>query len=104
MARLLTKAGHTVRLAHTVAEAAAAIEQESFHLLISDIGLPDGSGLDVIERLRTKSPVPAIALSGYGMEHDVSRSKAAGFSVHLVKPVNIATFRKTVAELLTQSV
>jgi CheY-like chemotaxis protein len=55
--------------------------------LISDLGLPDGSGLEVVRAYREMSRGPAIALSGYGMEEDVKRSLEAGFDVHLTKPV-----------------
>jgi DNA-binding NarL/FixJ family response regulator len=56
-------------------------------LLISDIGLPDGSGLDLMKQLRSRYGMKGIALSGYGTEDDVRRSRAAGFHSHLTKPV-----------------
>ena len=88
MARLLAKRGHSVRTASMVAEALQHATAETFELMICDIGLPDGSGLDVLRQLHDHRPVKAIALSGYGMEADIKRSLEAGFDVHLTKPLN----------------
>ena len=79
--RLLTRAGHGVVTATSVASAVAAAEAGQFDGLISDLGLPDGTGLDVITKLRARQPqLRGIALSGYGMDEDVRRSLEAGFS------------------------
>jgi two-component system CheB/CheR fusion protein len=61
---------------------------EAFDVVVSDLGLPDGTGHEVIRRLRATRSVPGIALSGYGSDHDVDRALAAGFDVHLTKPVD----------------
>jgi PAS domain S-box-containing protein len=90
LCRLLTRAGYVVISAPDVAAAAAAASRECFDLLISDLGLPDGDGQDVIRRVRACRMVPAISMSGYGMEEDVRRSRAAGFAMHLVKPIALA--------------
>ena len=96
--RLLVRAGHQVTTATSVAAAARAGETALFDVLISDLGLPDGTGLDVLARLRTSQPrLRAIALSGYGMEEDVRRSLQAGFSAHLVKPVDFDQLRLALA-------
>jgi len=87
LARLLKGAGFAVILAEDAAGALAEMERESFDVLLSDIGLPDGSGTDVMRGLRARGTVPGIAMSGFGMEEDVRRSREAGFSEHLVKPV-----------------
>ena len=56
--------------------------------MISDLGLPDRNGFELLKQIHTAQPhVPAIALSGYGMDEDVKRAKDAGFMAHLVKPV-----------------
>jgi signal transduction histidine kinase len=89
MARLLETYGHRVTTAGRLADALAAIEQHQFDLVISDLGLPDGSGLDFVRVFRARSNAPAIALTGYGMDDDVQRCIEAGFSVHLTKPVSI---------------
>lgn len=99
---LLGRAGYDVITASDVAGAAAAAEREPFDLLISDLGLPDGNGHDVIRRVRAHRIVPAIAMSGYGMDEDVRRSREAGFTEHLVKPIDvpqlITAIRRVTAE------
>jgi PAS domain S-box-containing protein len=85
---LLRQRGYHVRTVHSMTSAIEAARQERFDLVISDIGLPDGSGLDVIRKLHSMMPVKGIALSGYGMEEDIRRSREAGFAEHLVKPIS----------------
>ena len=91
--RLISRAGHTVTTACTVADAREAIARDGFDLLLSDLGLPDGSGLEVIAALREKSDIPAVAMSGYGMEADLARTRAAGFIEHIIKPVDADALR-----------
>jgi PAS domain S-box-containing protein len=101
MQRLLTAAGHVVTHAGSVAAALALVDAESFDLLLSDLGLPDGSGLDLLRAIRGKGlKLPAIALSGYGHQQDLARSAAAGFAVHLVKPVNPVKLEETLKSVL----
>ena len=95
LCRLLQRAGHEVTLATTVREARELIASDDtrargsdFDILISDLGLPDGSGQDLMRDLAAKHPIPGIALSGYGMKDDVENSMAAGFSRHITKPVD----------------
>jgi len=90
MERLLRQIGHRVTGVTTVASATAAAAQDGFDLIISDLGLPDGSGLDVMRQLRDRYSGRAIALTGYGMESDVTASRDAGFAEHLTKPVDLA--------------
>ena len=71
-----------------------------FDLLISDIGLPDRSGYELMQELRAKNGLPGIALSGFGMENDISRARAAGFSDHLTKPINFERLEKAIRNLL----
>ncbi len=87
--RLMTKAGYAVSIASNVVTALALAARETFDLLISDLGLPDGTGYDVMTGLQKIQPLPGIAMSGYGMEDDVRRSREAGFGAHLVKPVEV---------------
>lgn len=87
---LLKRRGHVVRMASMVNEAVDALGEEPFDVLVSDIGLPDGSGYDILERASPQSPhMVSVALSGFGMEQDLRRSAAAGFSDHLVKPIAV---------------
>ena len=84
MARLLRALGHEVREAGTLAGALGVARSERFDLIVSDIGLPDGSGLDLMRRvIAIRGKVPSIALTGFGMEEDIQRSREAGFSAHM---------------------
>ncbi len=72
------------------ADFATALEKgtrSGFDLMIADLSLPDGNGWELLERLQRRSPVKAIAMSGYGEERDLARSRTSGFLEHLVKPV-----------------
>jgi len=89
LARLLMHRSFEVLTAASLAEARTLAGSKEFHLLISDIGLPDGNGYDLMIELQKDRPVKGIALTGYGMEHDVARSQQAGFVAHLTKPVGI---------------
>ncbi|MDZ4403976.1 ATP-binding protein [Prosthecobacter sp.] len=100
--RLMTRWGHTVTTASTVAQASRALASDTFDLLLSDIGLPDGSGLEVIAALRERSDIPAVAMSGYGMEADIARAHAAGFTEHIVKPVTADALRKMLTRFSAQ--
>ena len=98
MRRLLMGDGHQVKTAGDVATALQMINQCEFDLLLSDLGLPDGSGLDLMRTLRQRGKtLPGIALSGYGQEQDVNQSRAAGFAKHLTKPVNLVQLEEAIA-------
>ena len=99
MVFLLQRDGHTVFAASSAAEALAIADREPCDVLISDIGLPDASGLHLMREIRRLHGWPGIALSGYGMSADIEESRAAGFSVHIIKPVKIAALRQALADL-----
>ena len=85
----LAEEGHEVETTGEIAAALSLVNQQTFDLLISDLGLPDGSGHDLIRQLRSQGyTFPGIALSGYGQEADVQRSYSAGFVAHLIKPTS----------------
>jgi two-component system CheB/CheR fusion protein len=89
MQMVLTLSGHTVEPAGDVATALELAGQHAFDLLVSDLGLPDGSGQDLMRELRVRGhKFPGIALSGYGQEEDIRRSHEAGFAAHLTKPAS----------------
>ena len=90
LAALLQKRAYHVVTASSLIEARTAAANNDFQLLISDIGLPDGTGNDLMIDLKARGNIAGIALTGYGMEADVSESLRAGFLVHLTKPVSIA--------------
>ncbi len=98
--RLLKSLGYDVQTAGTVAEALSATESRTFDLVISDLGLPDGTGYDLIRRIGARRPTKAIALSGYGMEEDVQLGREAGFAAHLTKPVNFEQLEFCIADLM----
>ncbi|MCD6050056.1 MAG: hypothetical protein K0Q55_1459 [Verrucomicrobia bacterium] len=99
---LLQRRGYLVSIADRVATALATAAKEPFDVLISDLGLPDGTGYDVIASLRQQRSFPAIALSGYGMEDDLRKCQEAGFSEHLVKPVRMAQLEEALARVLSR--
>lgn len=104
LVRLLKRDGHEVKTASTAEAALQAAAGGPCDLVISDLGLPDGSGLELMHQLRTTYGLEGIALSGYGMGADRARSRAAGFVAHLVKPVNIGELRKAVADAVAHRV
>jgi PAS domain S-box-containing protein len=98
--KLLSRRGLDVAVAGSVGEALDLAAGRKFDFVISDVGLPDGDGYQLFTELRQRLPgVHGIAMSGYGMEDDLQRSRAAGFSAHLVKPVSIAALEKALADL-----
>jgi CheY-like chemotaxis protein len=104
MSRLLTRLGHSVQATDTVASAVDMVRGGSFDVILSDIGLPDGSGVDFIKQVRVFSPVPAVALSGFGMDDDVAQAEAAGFNAHVTKPVNFNKLQSVLREVTTKKV
>ena len=94
---LLGRRGHTVHVASDVRSALAVAAANSLDLLISDVGLPDGTGTELMSKLRDTG-VRGIAISGFGMRADVERSLAAGFSQHLVKPLNLAALEEAIED------
>lgn len=101
MRRLLGRRGYVVMLATTLDEARRAAASHSFDLLICDLGLPDGSGLDLMRELASRpTKLPGIALSGYGMPDDARRSLEAGFIEHITKPVAMERLWATLDRVL----
>jgi PAS domain S-box-containing protein len=89
LAHLLSRRHYEVVSVGSVSEARATAGREYFDIVISDIGLPDGNGYDLMTELRNRHGLVGIALTGYGRDEDVDRSQAAGFSAHLTKPVSV---------------
>ena len=100
LTRLLTRAGHHTVAAQSLAEARAAAAKETFDAVISDLGLPDGTGVELMQNLKAAHGLRGIALSGYGTDEDLRRSEAAGFVVHLVKPVDFNDLRRALREFV----
>jgi PAS domain S-box-containing protein len=98
--RLLSRRRFEVVSAACLADAREAAASGGFDLLISDIGLPDGNGYDLMAELRERFNLRGVALSGYGMEEDVARSELAGFVFHLTKPIRVQALDKALASLI----
>ncbi|MBA2479158.1 MAG: response regulator [Planctomycetes bacterium] len=104
MTLLLSSFGHQVTHARTVADAIAIATADKPDLLISDIGLPDASGLDLMRRLRALYPqLTGIVISGYGAADDVRQSSEAGFSKHLTKPFNDRALQEAIERVSADS-
>jgi HAMP domain-containing protein/signal transduction histidine kinase len=88
LTNLLRRRGYHVQSALNFQSAVNLGETEQFDVLISDLALPDGSGIDLMQKLSSK-PLLAIALTGFGMETDIRKSHEAGFQHHLVKPIDL---------------
>jgi len=100
MVRLLRRAGHEVASASTGTAALAALKDQQFDLFISDIGLPDINGWEVVQRLRREQPaVRTIALTGYGYPNDYKRSMEMGFDMHLTKPIDWRSVQEAISSL-----
>ncbi len=99
LTRMLRRRGYEVHPANDIRSALDLATRKQFDVLVSDIGLPDGSGIDLLKALRAKRDVFGIALSGYGMEEDIRRSGEAGFSHHLVKPVDLNKLDSIIQEM-----
>jgi PAS domain S-box-containing protein len=101
MTRLLGKEPYVVKTANTFAAALETASREDFDLVISDIGLPDGSGLELMRQIRDRYAARGIALSGYGMDEDIRKSREAGFLAHLTKPVDFQKLQVAIAQVLS---
>ena len=84
--RYLEHLGHSVTTAQSMKAALAVIPSTEVDILISDIGLPDGTGWELLQHAKFRHPVFAIAITAYGTQADLERSKAAGFRRHVMKP------------------
>jgi PAS domain S-box-containing protein len=104
LVRMLRRTGYEVMHAPSIEAALKTADTEmsgaGLDLVISDLSLPDGSGLDLMKSLSANYRLRGIALSGFGMDSDREQSAAAGFTRHLTKPIDIAILRRTIAELL----
>lgn len=100
MKMMLERRGYQITIAHSADQAMEKARAENFDLLISDIGLPDRSGYELMQELRDSKGLRGIALSGFGMESDVIKARAAGFSDHLTKPINFERLEEVINNLL----
>ena len=101
LSKVLARQGHAVEIATDCASARRCAGTQMFDLLITDVGLPDGSGLDLMREMRSRGEVRGIVLSGYGTELDKERSQTAGFAVHLTKPVPLDKLLETIGHVMS---
>lgn len=101
--QMLMQRGHVVRTASNLAMALRVASETDFEVLISDIELPDGSGLELMWKLRSKDALKGIALSGFGWSDDVEQSHCAGFSEHLTKPVEFRHLEEAIQRVMASS-
>lgn len=96
----LIKQGHQVQTASDLAQALRAAADTDFEMLISDIELPDGSGIELMWKLRSRRDVMGIAVSGFGTTEDVIQSKSAGFAWHLTKPFEFRKLEEAIEQVV----
>jgi CheY-like chemotaxis protein len=99
LSRLLTHFGHQTSVAENTRRALEMMAAQRFDVVLCDIGLPDGSGYDVISKAKAKGPIKGVAITGFGTDEDIRRSKAAGFDFHLVKPVDFQELRTVLEQV-----
>lgn len=100
LARLLGRAGHEVRCAGTVAEALAVAMEFRPEVVLTDLGLPDGSGEELFCSLRSRQPgVVGLVLTGFAQDEDRARARRAGFAALFAKPIDFAALRSCLAEI-----
>ncbi len=102
LARLLARAGYDVTAVDCMSAAMDKAGEAQFDLLVSDIGLPDGTGYELMATLRQRFGLRGIAFSGFGMDQDIQKSLQAGFSYHLTKPVDFARLKEAMSKALTE--
>ena len=99
LSRLLTHFGHDITMADSTQSALAMVDSNEYDVLLSDIGLPDGTGYDIISHAKQKGSVKGVALTGFGSSEDIQRGKEAGFDYHLTKPVDFHELRTVLAQV-----
>ncbi len=100
MQLLLRRRGYQVETALDMAGAVELCTRERFDVLVCDLGLPDGSGLDLLAKLVDHPPTyGGIMVSGYGEVEDIARSRVAGYQEHLAKPVDVARLEAAIRQV-----
>jgi signal transduction histidine kinase/ActR/RegA family two-component response regulator len=97
---ILERRGYLVKIAEDVAGGLKLAAAQPFDLLMSDLGLPDATGYDLMKQIRKNYSIPGIAISGYGTQEDIRKCNEAGFSGHLTKPVEISRLEEMVSRIV----
>jgi len=101
--RILRRAGYHVLTAGTRGAALAALGSQPLRLVVADIRLPDGDGLDVVRAARTTStPPPVIVVTGYASKASRRDALDAGAAAYLAKPFSISQLMGAVESVLGQ--
>jgi PAS domain S-box-containing protein len=105
LAIVLRKRGHQVVTADCIAAAQLALKEAEtpFDLLLSDIQLPDGDGLQLMREIKASEPIAGIAMSGFGAEEDLRQSREAGFFDHLTKPIDLTRLENAIKSATTNA-
>jgi len=103
LARLLIALGYVVKVAGNTASALQLAAAEPFDIVVSDIGLPDGTGHDLMRQLKAKHALRGVALTGYGMEDDMRNSREAGFLDHVVKPIDVGQLEAVIQRVVGEN-
>ena len=104
LSRFLSASGYVVKTAGSAAAALELASKEPFDIIVSDIGLPDVNGYELMKKIRAYYPIKGIAMSGYGMEDDLRKSREAGFSDHIVKPASLSQLERSIHRLRRNAV
>jgi PAS domain S-box-containing protein len=99
LSRLLSHFGHQISVADCTQAALEIVKTKEFDVVLSDIGLPDGTGYDVISQAKQKQRLKGVALTGFGADEDIRRGKEAGFDFHLTKPVDFHELRSVLDQV-----
>jgi len=99
LSKFLTASGYVVKTAGSAVAALELASKEPFDIIVSDIGLPDVNGYELMKQIRAFYPIQGIAMSGYGMEDDLRKSREAGFSDHIVKPASLSQLERSIHRL-----
>jgi PAS domain S-box-containing protein len=100
LSRLLRASGYAVKTANNAAAALQFAAAEPFDVIVTDIGLPDMTGYDLMKEIKSRYPMKGIAMSGYGMDEDLRKSREAGFSDHIVKPANVSQLERSIRRIV----
>ena len=95
--------GHQVQTAVTLSAALEAASEHEFDLVLSDIELPDGTGLELMRTISSTRETPGIAMSGFGSDEDMQLSLSAGFSLHLTKPLDTSRLNQAIRQVTCRS-